>query len=196
MVAPIALTALLSLAVGSPPAAAAEDRGRGPVHREPIFDHVVAEPDPIALAVCGVVAKRESRVKGQHVVYGDMTTRTHLVSKDAWTDPDTGRVLFVSQSAETYFESPVSETVDEDAGTVTLVYDLTITGLAVLGRSPGRGVLVRDAGRLSTVVTVVRDLDTGQVISFDEQVVDVRGPHPFLDMSPAERDSIFCDQLR
>lgn len=195
VIAPVALAAVLVGVTGSS-AAAAEDRGRGPVHREPISERVVADPDPMALDVCGVEVRRETRVKGHFVAYGNNTTRTHLVTKDVWTDPDSGRVLFASHSAETYFESPVSETVDEDARTVTLVYDLTITGLPVLGRSPGRGVLARDAGRLSTVVTVVRDLDTGGQISFDERIVDVRGPHPFLDLSPEERDAIFCSQLR
>lgn len=59
-IALVALAALLVRIVVSP-AAAAEDSGRGPVHREPIAEPFVTEPDPIALDACGVEVRRERR---------------------------------------------------------------------------------------------------------------------------------------
>ena len=41
------------------------------------------------------------------------------------------------------------------------------------------GVLVRDAGQLTIHGTVVFDLETGELISEDVDVV-VKGPHPFF----------------
>ena len=181
----------------TPAAAGAHDAepGRRPLLREQIDDRFVEEPDPFALDVCGVEVRVEGRVWGHFVQYGDLTARQHLNIEITWSDPQSGDTLVVERDAETFFQVPISETVDEQAGTLTLVYETTITGLPLKGIVPGEGVLLRDAGWIKELVTVVIDLATGEVITVDGQFLDFRGPHPFAELTPAERDAVFCEAL-
>jgi hypothetical protein len=160
--------------------------------RAEIDDRFIEEPDPFALDVCGVELRVQGRIWGHVVVYGDLTTRRHLNIEITWSDLHSGETLLVERDAETFFEVPISETVDEDAGTLTLVFEAKITGLPMKGVIPGEGTLIRDAGWITQLVTVVLDLDTGDEISVDEQFVEYRGPHPFADLTAAERDALFC----
>lgn len=184
-----------TLVVASASGAVAAGEGRKPVVREPIREHVIEEVDPFALEVCGVEATREATVRGQFMLYGDGTSRTHLNIEIVYTDPETGDVLLIERDAETFFDGPVSETVDEEAGTVTLRFESTITGLPLRGIVPGEGILIRDAGRITENITIVLDLETGEELSFEAEVVDVRGPHPFLELSPEESAALFCGAL-
>jgi hypothetical protein len=185
---------MMGVLVGvSAPVATAAEESRKPIVREQIDETIVEEIDQFALDVCGVELRLDGRVRGQFVLYGDNTARTHLNIEFVWSDPDTGEVVFIERDAETFFDVPISESVDEDAGTLTLVFERTITGLPLKGMVPQEGVLLRDAGRLTLIATVVLDLETGEELSVDEEILDVRGPHPFLELSPAERDELFCD---
>jgi hypothetical protein len=176
---------------GAPAAGAS----RRPVLREQIDDRFVEEQDPFALDVCGVEALVEGRVWGHSVQYGDMTVRQHLNIEFTWSDPQSGQTLLVERDAETFFQVPISETVDADAGTLTVVYETRITGLPLKGVVPGEGVILRDAGWIEEVATVVVDLATGEVVSVDGRFLDSRGPHPFAELTPAERDAVFCTAL-
>jgi hypothetical protein len=181
----------------TPAVAAAHDAepGRQPLAREQIDERFVEEPDPFALDVCGVEVRVEGRVRGHYVLYGDLTARQHLNIEITWSDLQSGDTLLVERDAETFFQVPISETVDAQAGTLTLVYETTITGLPLKGIVPGDGVLIRDAGWITELVTVVLDLATGEEISVDGQFLGVRGPHPFAGLTPAERDALFCGAL-
>jgi len=181
----------------TPAAAAAHDEqaGRQPLVREQIDERFVDEPDLFALDVCGVAVRAEGRVRGHYVLYGDLTARRHLNIEIIWSDLQSGDTLLVERDAETFFQVPISETVDEQAGTLTLVYETTITGLPLKGIDPGEGVVIRDAGWITELITVVLDLATGEEISVDGQFLDFRGPHPFAALSPAERDAVFCSAL-
>jgi hypothetical protein len=190
LLAVIATTALL--AGVSPTAANAAGDSRTPLLREKIDERFAEEVDPFALEVCGVELRLDGRIWGQFVLYGDMTARQHLNIEFISSDPSTGDVVFVERDAETFFQVPISETIDEQAGTVTLVYETKITGLPVKGRVPGEGVLIRDAGWVTEVATVVLDLETGEQLSVDAEFVDFRGPHPFVELTAAERDALFC----
>lgn len=85
-------------------------------------------------------------------------------------------VKFANQFVDT-------EIVDEEAGTITIV--TRIRGLPEQIRTPGGGVITRDAGSI-TVATII-DLETEEVISFE--VLDVRGPHPQADSD----FELFCE---
>jgi hypothetical protein len=124
-----------------------------------------------------------------------MTARQHLNIEFISSDANTGDIVFIERDAETFFQVPISETTDEQAGTVTLVYETKITGLPVRGRVPGEGVFLRDAGWVTEVATVVLDLETGEHLSVDAEFVDSRGPHPFVELTPAERDALFCSAV-
>jgi hypothetical protein len=189
----VVLTALL--VGGSATAADAAEDGRKPLLREKIDMQMTEEVDPFALEVCGVALRFDGRVRGQFVLYGDLTTRQHLNIDYVWSDPATGDPVFVERDAETFFQVPISETVDEQAGTLTTVYETRITGLPLKGRVPGEGVLIRDAGRITEVATVVTDLATGELMSVDAEFGEVRGPHPFAAMTPEERDALFCSAV-
>ena len=169
--------------------------GRRPLLHEQIDDRFVEEPDPFVLDVCGVVVRVEGRVWGHVVQYGDLTSRQHLNIEITWSDPQSGDTLLVERDAETFFQVPISETVDEQAGTLTLVYETTIVGLPLKGIVAGAGVLIRDAGWITELVTVVVDLETDEVLMVDGQFLDFRGPHPFAALTPAERDELFCVAL-
>ena len=183
---------LAGTAVAGAPDPAASRR---PVLREQVDDRFVEERDPFALDVCGVEALVEGRVWGHSVQYGDMTVRQHLNIELTWSDPQSGETLLVERDAETFFQVPISETVDAEAGTLTVVYETRITGVPLKGVVPGEGVILRDAGWIEEVATVVVDLATGAVVSVDGRFVDSRGPHPFAELAPAERDAVFCTAL-
>jgi hypothetical protein len=191
--------ALIALASGPATTASAARHdaaeGRQPLVREQIDERFVDEIDPFALDVCGVAVRAEGRVRGHFVQYGDLTARQHLNIEITWSDPQTGDTLFVERDAETFFQVPMSETVDEDAGTITVVYETTITGLPLKGLVPAEGVLIRDAGWIIELTTVVVDLATGEEISVDGRFLDFRGPHPFAALTPTERDAVFCQAL-
>ena len=171
-----------------------DDPGRRRLVREPIDERFVEEPDPFALDVCGVEVRVEGRVWGHFVLYGDLTARQHVNIEIIWSDIESGETLLVERDAETFFEVPISETVDEEAGTLTVVFERTITGQPLKGIVPGEGVLVRDAGWITELVTVVMDLDTEEVTEIG-QFLEHRGPHPFAALTPTERDAIACSAL-
>jgi len=193
LLAGIVVTALVSGV--SAAAASAAGEGRKPLLREKVDERFTEEVDPFALDVCGVELRLDGRIWGQFVLYGDMTARQHLNIEFISSDPSTGDIVFIERDAETFFQVPISETVDEQAGTLTLVYETRITGLPLKGRVPGEGVLSRDAGWVTEVATVVLDLATGEQLSVETEFVDFRGPHPFVELTPVERDALFCSAV-
>ena len=187
----MAVTTALTVAVGSTAVAAGDSRK--PLLREAIGDVVVNEVDALVFEACGVEVRSETRVRGHFVLYGDLSARTHLNFEIVYADPETGDVLAIERDAETFFDdAPLSETVDEDAGTRTVVFESTLAGLPFRAIVPGEGVLLRDAGRITFLTTVVFDLATGEELSFEEEVTDVRGPHPFIELTPEERIALLC----
>lgn len=180
------------IAGGAPAAANAAGESRKPLLRETIDERFAEETDPFALEACGVELRLDGRIWGQFVLYGDMTARQHLNIEFVSSDPSTGEVVLIERDAETFVQVPISETVDEEAGMVTLVYETKIAGLPIKGRVPGEGVVIRDAGWIIEIATVVLDLHTGEQLSVQAEFTDVRGPHPFSELTPEERDALFC----
>jgi hypothetical protein len=185
--------ALAALFVMAMPAAWAI--GGKPVLVERWDDRFVEEPDFIVLEVCGVEVRTEFRFKGSFTLYEDGSAKVHENVDIVSSDPTSGEILLIERNTINVFSEPVVEIVDEDAGTLTLVFDDTFVGLPLRWMVPGQGVLIRDAGIVTLESTVVLDLETGEEISFEQATPDVRGPHPFLDLSDVEAMSIFCGAM-
>ena len=118
--------------------------------------------------------------------------KTHVNQKVVFSNPANGAKL-VERDAFTIFSKP--EVIIPNETTVTLMSSNTFKGLPLRWMQPGKGVLIRDAGQVTFDVTLVIDLDTGDVISFEEEISNVKGPHPFLDLTDEEFADIFCGAL-
>jgi len=184
----LVVVALVATAV---PTALAAGGGR-PLEQERFDDRFVDDPDPFVLDECGVEVRTEFHIWGTFRLYPNMTARnhfnTHIVSKN----PDTGGVLLVERNAGNVLSEPVVEIIDEEAGTLTVMFEDTFKGVPLKWRVPGEGVVLLDAGTVTFNQTLVIDLATDEVISFDETLSDVHGPHPSLALSETERTDIFC----
>jgi hypothetical protein len=185
----LVVVALVATAV---PTALAAGGGR-PLEQERFDDRFVEDPDLFVLDVCGVAVRTEFHFWGSFTLYPDMTARTHFNTDIVSTDPDTGEVLLVERNAGNSFSEPAVEIFDEEAGTLTLMFEDTFRGVPFKWRVPGEGVILLDAGSVTFNTTLVIDLDTGEVISFEDTLSDVHGPHPSL--TDSERLEIFCEAM-
>lgn len=86
-------------------------------------------------------------------------------------------------------------TVDEEAGTITFHFEDTYTGLPEAWIVPGEGRLMLDAGQITFSFTDVFDLETGEPISSDFEILDVQGPHPIAELPFEEQVALFCGAL-
>jgi hypothetical protein len=171
-------------------------QGGKPVFVDRFDDRFVEDPDLFVLDFCGIDGVRtEFHFKGSFTLYEDGSAKLHLNEDIVSTDSATGSVLLVVRNAFNVFSEPVEEIVDEDAGTLTLIFDDTFVGLPLMWMVPGEGVLIRDAGVVRFVATVVLDLETGEEISFTAEITELHGPHPFLDLSDEEIAGIFCGAM-
>ena len=184
----LVVVALVATAV---PTALAAGGGR-PLVQERFDDRFVEDPELFVLDVCGVEVRTEFHFWGSFTLYPDMTARNHVNTDIVSTDPDTGEVLLVERNAQNIFSEPVVEIFDEEAGTLTLMFEDTVRGVPFTWRVPGEGVILLDAGSVTFNATLVIDLATDEVISFEETLSDVHGPHPSLTQSDSETLAIFC----
>lgn len=133
------------------------------------------EEEPFLSEVCGASILVEGKVRITVREY-ETQTEIHAVTATTFTNADTGEVL-IERAAATYrFEE--SETLSGD--TITIAIDENVVGLESQWSKRGEGVLLFDAGRRLTAVTITLTLAaSGEVV--DEQVeqdVQVSGPHP------------------
>jgi hypothetical protein len=184
------LVVVVVVATAAPTAWAAG--GGKPLIQDRFDDRFEEEPDPFVLDVCGVEVRTEFHSWGHFTLYPDMTARTHFNTHIVLTDPDTGEVLLVERNSGNVFSEPVVEIVDEEAGTLTVMIEDTFRGVPFKWRVPGEGVILLDAGTVTFNITLVIDLDTDEVLSFEETFSDVHGPHPSLTMSEDEIIALFC----
>lgn len=187
--------ALVVVVVASLAPAALAAGGGKPLIRDTFDDRFVEEPDPFVLDLCGVEVKTEFHFRGHFTLYPDMTARTHFNDHIVSTDVATGEVLLIERNAANVFSEPVVETIDEEAGTLTVMFEDTFRGVPFKWRVPGEGVILLDAGTVTFAVTVVFDLATDEVISFEETLSGVHGPHPSLTQPESETIEIFCDAM-
>ena len=163
-----------------------------PVEQERFDDQFVEEPDNFVLDVCGVEVRTEFHFWGTFTLYPDMTAREHVNTHLESTDPETGEVLLVERNSANIFSEPVVEIFDEEAGTLTVMFEDTFRGAPFKWRVRGEGVILLDAGTVTFNQTLVIDLATDELISFEETLSDVHGPHPSLALSESDSLDIFC----
>jgi hypothetical protein len=72
------------------------------------------------------------------------------------------------------------------------MFEDTFRGVPLKWRVPGEGVVLLDAGTVTFNATLVIDLATDEVISFEETLSDLHGPHPSLTQPDSETTDIFC----
>jgi len=185
-----ALVVVVLVATAAPAALAAG--GGMPLVQERFDDRFVEEPEPFVLELCGVEVRTEFHFWGNFTLYPDMTARTHFNDEIVSTDPDTGDVLLIERNSGNVFSEPVVEIIDEEAGTLTLMFEDTFRGVPLKWRVPGEGVVLLDAGTVTFNATLVIDLATDEVISFEETLSDLHGPHPSLTQPDSETTDIFC----
>lgn len=182
------------LVVVAAPAALAAGEGK-PLIQERFDDRFVENPEQFVLDVCGVEVRTEFHFWGNFTLYSDMTSRTHLNSNIVSTDPATGEVLVVERNSGNTLSAPLVEIVDEQAGTLTVMFEDTVRGAPLKLRVPGEGVILLDAGTVTFTGTVVIDLATDEVISFEETISNMHGPHPSLTEPASEIEDIFCGAM-
>lgn len=190
----LAMLALLGATVTLVMAPAVQANGGKPIFQEKFDDRFVDDPDFFVLDVCGVEVATEFHFFGKFTLFGDMSSKLHVNVDIQTVDPGTGAILLREKDALNVFSEPVVEILDETAGTLTIMFEDTVTGNPFKWLVPGEGVLIRDAGQVTFSGTVVIDLATGDVISFDEEI-SIKGPHPGLDLSEEEILAIFCGAM-
>ena len=188
-----ALVVVVLMAMAAPAALAAG--GGRPLVQERFDEEFVEEPDLFVLEVCGVEVRTEFHFWGNFTLYPDMTARTHFNDDIVTTDPDSGDVLLIERNSGNVFSEPVAELIDEEAGTLTVMFEDTFRGVPLKWRVPGEGVILLDAGTVTFTGTVVIDLATDEVIFFEETLSDLHGPHPSLTQSDNETTDIFCEAM-
>lgn len=188
-----ALAVLVLMATAAPAALAAG--GGMPLVQERFDERFVEEPEQFVLDVCGVEVRTEFHFWGNFTLYADLTARTHFNDDIVSTDPDTGEVLLVERNSGNVFSEPVVEIIDETAGTLTVMFEDTFRGVPFKWRVPGEGVILLDAGTVTFTGTVVIDLATNEVLSFEETISNLHGPHPSLTQPDNETLEIFCEAL-
>lgn len=199
----VALALLLLALVAGPLAAPALAHGRQGLvdrsHFEDRSDSGAHEPHPFWEESCDVRVRQTSLVSGVESVFRDGTLVLHLTEQHHWYDFDSGRLLLAQKDREVLIERPVSDTVDERAGTRTVVLEVDYAGVPLRLMKPQGGVVLITAGLLERVVTLVFDLQSGELLSEDIQVSRVAGPHPYLGPTGSlEFDQLLtfvCDQL-
>lgn len=199
----IALVVLLLALVLGPLAAPSQAQGRhGLVDRnfyEESFDSGAEEPDPFWEEQCGVRVRYTGDITVVESVFRDGTLVLRINEQRRWYDFDTGELLLAQKDREILTEKPVSETVDERAGTRTVVLEVDYVGVPLRLMKPHDGVVLMSAGLLERVITLVFDLETGELLSEGVQVTQVAGPHPYLGASGhlelGELLTFVCEQL-
>ncbi|HEX6262226.1 MAG TPA: hypothetical protein VF097_05195 [Actinomycetota bacterium] len=151
-------------------------------------------PDPFILEVCGLEVLTSSQAKGTITLFTDGTLKEHVNLVITSTNPDNG-VTTTERDAFTFFSEPFEAVIDEEAGTITRVFREAFVGLPFRQMLPGGGVLIRDAGKVVLLVTIVEDLRTGEELSVEVEELEVRGPHPAGPLDLEERYRPLCDAL-
>ena len=149
--------------------------------------------DPVLLAWCGTEILITFDYKGKVTVFDDDTTRQHINYDWVMFNPANGATV-IETAAFNAITLPVMQLVDEEVGTLTMIFEDTVKGMALKWRQPGVGVLLRDAGTVNFQFTMVFDLSTWELL--DESLnITANGPHPSLSLSDPERAAIICSAL-
>lgn len=166
---------------------------------EESFDSGSQAPDPFWQEECGVRVRHSGSVSGVETVFRDGTSVVRIREQSQWRDFDTGRLLLAQKDREVLTETPVSEVVDEQAGTRTVVLEVDYVGAPIRLMKPGSGVVAINAGRLERTVTLVFDEGAGQSPSESVEVDRAAGQWSFLaptgELDLAELTGVVCRHL-
>jgi len=149
--------------------------------------------DPVLMDWCGVEILITFNMKGKVVVFDDFMTRQQINYDWTMFNPVTDKSV-IETGAFSITTPPVMELIDEGLGTLTLIFEDTIKGLAFKWRQPGVGVLLRDAGVITYQLTLVYDMDTLDLIDEDFNILS-HGPHPYSFMPQPDAAAIICSAL-
>ena len=114
---------------------------------------------------------------------------------DVSTDPATGEALLIERNVINGLSGPVVEVVEEGAGTLTVGFKSTYGGVPYKSQSPGERVILLDAGPSTVTFTVVTNLATTELISDENDVLKLHGPHPSLSPSESEWTELVCGAM-
>lgn len=148
------------------------------------FTDTFSDEAPFFAEACGIeTVTVDGVVKVQLNFFEDGSARIHENGSITFTNAATGDQVFLSFVRAVQDSSPV-ESIDGDL--LTIVHETTFNGLPEKWQAPGMGVIVRDAGLLTTRHTIVIDLTIDPevedpVVSFTEEIIDQSGPHPIAD---------------
>lgn len=157
------------------------------------FHETFSGPDEFWTDVCQFPVSVSLDERGSFTEYPDGSTRFHLRFHANFSGP--GGTIKERNAFNIFQPEPTTVTVDEEAGTRTETFRQTFRGLVVHLVVPGEGVLIRDAGNLTRTLTVVFDLESGELIDVRTSDVVIRGPHPSFDMPFEEFAALFCGAL-
>jgi hypothetical protein len=166
-----------ALGVGLATSVAAPANAAGPVFLDHFHDQF-SDVDLFLSDLCGFEIEFRLDTHGTFRVFED--GRVHLTEHGTLTFSANGRTLteFWAGSVKSL---AATETIDEEAGTVTVEFDDTHMGVHERWVSDEGGVLIMDRGRAHIVGVAVFNLETGVLISF-EQEFETSGPHPILEL--------------
>ena len=186
----VTFISVLGLLVVLAPAALA---GQGkPIEREKsTFEEPLFRDDFLSDA-CGIEVYVEGSGRDIFNLYEDGSLVVHFGSTFIVHSPDTGETLYRTEAAK-LSAAPETEVFDPEAGTLTISFEETFTGLPAKWSKRGEGTLLRDAGWVTFQGTVVLDISgpEPEVISFEETITQ-RGPHPELETDVV---AFICDAL-
>lgn len=149
--------------------------------------------DPVLTNWCGTEILVTFEWKTKTTYFDDGMNRLHVNYDWIMFNPANGATV-IETGAFNVTTPPVMELVDENLGTLTLIFEETTMGVPLKWRQPGVGVLLRDAGTVNFQLTLMFDLSTEELL--DESFsADTNGPHPSLFMSEPEMADIICGAL-
>lgn len=181
----------MSLAAG--PALAAP-----PISVEAV-DNEFTGQDPGLAAACGLTTVNvHGQARGSVRRYADGTVRDHIVQTVTYTTPGGSGWVSESFARSGRFGPPDSVSVDGDLETD--VYHDTLVGLTSLWQGARAGVIVREAGWITTEIVLVFDtsVEPWDLRSVEFSTLDSAGPHPIAETGgglPAEALDAVCEEL-
>jgi hypothetical protein len=174
------MTLLLSalLIAGAIPAAAAQ-----PVFSDR-YSFEYMEEDEELTALCGLEVLVSVQVQGRFTARSDGSIDDSFRERLVYSTSEAELEQF---GARNFRGSADVVTVNPD-GSTSIQFEVFERGLSVRLKD-ANGVVIRDAGNITFVVTIVIDAEGDEVVSVE---ADVKGPHPIFE---AQEDGVFIDRF-
>ena len=186
---------LVSLVAVASPAAAAKGGKAEPIYIDQFNDTFEDEYFAMDIsASCGIDASVTVYAKGRVRVYQDdesgYSVEGHVSVRSTIVNEATGDTV-ISFYSDNFTDAGMEE-INGDIGTFSA--EFSQRGLYNQYRSPGLGVIAREAGQVTFTIDVVFDPENGEE-SFFEETVDFKGPHPLVESMGDETQAAICSAL-